>query len=89
MSGEKSEIIERLDTLIYLLMPRFDRVKYSIRGLGLDVLELCDAEHTVESMVKILKKSRPSIDNTLSKLRSQNLIKSISRNSKTYYIRLL
>ena len=70
-------------------MPRFDREKYSIKGLGLDVLELCDAEHTVENMVKILKKSRPSIDNTLSKLRPQNLIKSISKNSKTYYIRLL
>ncbi|HEY5748606.1 MAG TPA: hypothetical protein VIU12_21195 [Chryseolinea sp.] len=89
MDSNKPEIVERLDILISLMIPRFNKDKYQLKGLPLDVLELCDAEKTVENMVKTLKKSRPLINNALSKLRSQGLIKSISKNSKTYYIRLL
>ncbi len=89
MDSNKPEIVERLDILISLMIPRFSRDNYELKGLPLDVLELCNAENTVENMVKALKKTRPLIDNALSKLRSQGLVKSISKNSKTYYIRLL
>jgi hypothetical protein len=89
MDTNNQEIIERLDILISLMIPRFDKDKYKLKGLALDVLELCDGESAVETMMKSLKKSRPLIDNALSKLRSQGLIKSISKKSKIYYIRLL
>jgi hypothetical protein len=83
------EVVERLDILISLMIPQFKPDKYQIKGLGLDVLKLADAEHSVEDMVKKLKKPRTVIDPILSKLRTQGLIKSISKNSKTFYIRLL
>jgi len=83
------EVIERLDILISLLLPKYDEIKYPIKGLGVEILRLADADNTVEDMMKKLKKTRPVIDNTISKLRSLGLIKSISKNSKTYYIRLI
>lgn len=82
------EVVERLDILISLLLPKFDASKYPVKGLGLDILHLCDAEHTVKDIMKKLKKERPIIDQTISKLRSQGLLKSIVKNSETYYIRL-
>jgi predicted transcriptional regulator len=82
------ELVERLDILISLLTPKFEPSKYNIKGLGLDILKLADADNTVEDMMKKLRKKRPIIDQTLSKLRTQGLIKSISKNSKTYYIRI-
>lgn len=83
------EVVERLDILISLMIPKFESARYQIKGLGLDILKLCDAEHPVEDMMKRLKKPRTTIDQTLSKLRLQGFIKSISKNSKTFYIRLL
>lgn len=82
------EAIERLDILIALMIPKFDENKYPVKGLGIEILKLADAENTVEDIMKKLKKTRPVIDNTISKLRSMGLIKSISKNNKTYYIRL-
>ena len=83
------EVVERLDILISLMIPQFESNKYQIKGLGLDILKLADAEHSIEDMVKKLKKPRTIIDPLLSKLRAQGLVKSISKNSKTFYIRLL
>jgi hypothetical protein len=83
------EVIERLDILISLLLPKYDESIYPVKGLGVEILRLADADNTVEDMVKKLKKTRPVIDNTISKLRSLGLIKSISKNNKTYYIRLI
>ena len=68
MDTINQEIIERLDILIPLMIPRFDKDKYQLKGLALDVFELCDGKCAVETMVKSLKKSRPLIDNALSKL---------------------
>ena len=82
------EVVERLDILISLMVPAFNSSKYQIKGVGLDILRLADGNNTVEDMVKKLKKPRTVIDPLLSKLRSQDLIKSVSKNSKTYYIRL-
>jgi hypothetical protein len=83
------EVVERLDILISLLLPRFDPGKYSVKGIGMEILKMADGGHTVEDMTKKLKKSRQIIDNTLSKLRTQGLVRSITLDSKTYYIRLL
>jgi hypothetical protein len=83
------EMVERLDILISLLLPKFSESKYPIKGIGVEILRLADADHSVEEMMKKLKKSRPVIDNTISKLRSLGLIKSITKNGKTYYVRLV
>jgi DNA-binding transcriptional ArsR family regulator len=83
------EVIERLEILISLLLPKFGEEKYPVKGLGVEIMRLADADHTVEDIMKKVKKSRPVIDNTISKLRSMGLIKSISKNGKTYYIRLV
>lgn len=83
------ETIERLDILISLMIPKFESHKYPIKGIGLDILKLADAEHSVDDMMKKLKKPRATIDQTISKMRSQGLIKSIVKNSRTYYIRLI
>ena len=83
------EVIDRLDILISLMLPKFDETKYSVKGLGVEILRLADADNTVEDIMKKLKKSRPVVDNTISKLRALGLIKSISKDSKTYYIRLI
>jgi hypothetical protein len=82
------DVVERLDILISLMIPHFSEEKYDIKGLGLDILRLSDGDHSIEEMVKKLKKGRNLIDPVLSKLRSKGLIKSIIKDSKTYYIRL-
>jgi len=83
------EVVERLDILISLMIPKFDENKYPLKGLGVEILKLADADNTVEDMMKKLGKGRPVIDNAISKLRSLGLVKSISKNNKTYYIRLI
>lgn len=83
------ELVERLDILITLMLPKFEEQKYPVKGLAVDILRLADSEHTVDDMLKKLKKSRPSVDNAISKLRSLGLIKSVFKNGKTFYIRLI
>jgi predicted DNA-binding protein (UPF0251 family) len=84
---KENEILNRLDTLISLLIPGIDEKNYEIKGLGLEILRLCDYEHTVSDMTKKLKKSRNQIDSNLSKLRSKGMIKSVIKNNETVYIR--
>jgi DNA-binding transcriptional ArsR family regulator len=86
MDGKK--IIERMDTIVSLLIPAFDATNYSVKGLKLDILRLCDYEHTVQDIVKKLKKSKSQIENELSNLRALDLIKSLVKDKKTVYARL-
>lgn len=46
------DILERLDILISLSIPKFDEAKYPITGLGLEILKLCNGEHTLDDLVK-------------------------------------
>ena len=84
----EQDILDRMDAILSLLMPPFDESKYALKGLPLQVLRLCDFEHTVSDMVKNTKKSRPQIDNALSKLRKEGYIKTITRNGANVYLRL-
>ena len=81
-------LLEKLDTIISLMIPRFDVSHYDLKGLPLEVLKLCDYDNTVQDMIKKLKKGRGQIDNSLSKLRAKGLIKSINKNDTTVYVRL-
>jgi hypothetical protein len=83
------EITNRLDIIISLLIPKYDVPKYNTKGLSLEILKLCDCENSVNDMVIKLKKPRQTIDNILSKLRREQLIKSIEKNDKNVYVRLI
>jgi hypothetical protein len=84
----EQDIIERMDALVCLLLPPFDESKYNLKGIPIQVLKLCDYEHSVNDMINIIKKPRAQIDNALSKLRKEGYIKSISRNGSNVYLRL-
>lgn len=81
-------ILEKLDIIISLMIPSFSNNNHDLKGLALDVLKLCDYENTVTDMVKKLRKGRPQIDNSLSKLRGMGLIKTVQKNESTVYVRL-
>jgi len=84
----EQDIIDRMDAILTLLIPPFDKNKYDLKGISLEVLRLCDYEHTVNDMVKKTKKSRPQIDNALSKLRKEGYIKTIVKGGNNVYLRL-
>lgn len=83
-----TDVLEKLDVIISLMIPTFIESNYDMKGLSLQVLKLCNYENTVQDMVKKLKKSRPQIDNSLSKLRTEGYIKTIVKNNLTVYVRL-
>jgi hypothetical protein len=83
------DLINRLDIIISLLIPKYDESKYNIKGLSLEILKLCDGENSVIDMVNKLKKDRQLIDNALSKLRGEQLIKSVEKGDKNVYVRLI
>ena len=86
--NNENRIIERLDNLMALLIPPFDELKYSITGIALEVLKYCDGENSADTITKKMKKPKNAIEKSLSKLRGMGLIKSITRDGGTYYIRL-
>jgi len=85
----EKDLMDRLDIIISLLIPKYDESKYNVKGLSLEILKLCDGENSVVDMVATLKKDRQLIDNALSKLRSQQIIKSIDKGDKKVYVRLI
>ena len=82
------QLIERMDILIGLSIPKYDKASSPFGGFAAKVLEYCDSENTVQDIVRKTGKNRSQVDNNLSKLRNENLIKSITKDNKTYYIRL-
>jgi DNA-binding transcriptional ArsR family regulator len=88
MAHETSErVVERLDILIELLIPRYDEAKYNVSGIALEVLKYCDAAHTVNDITQRVKKPKNAVEKTLSKLRSLELIKSVIKDGRILYIR--
>lgn len=82
------QIIERLDILIELMIPT-PKIEDSEPGeTGLEVLKLCDTKHTIEDMMKKLKKNHNTIKMALRRLREKGVIRSIKIRNKTYYIRI-
>ena len=89
MNGSTNEIAERLDILISLLIPPFNENKYGFNGLALDVLRYCDAQHTVDEIVKALKQKKNAVEKALTKLRGLGLMRSVTKDGKIYYVRLV
>lgn len=88
MSLDNEKVLQRLDVIISLLIPPFEESKYSVKGLGIEILKLCDFRHSTADIIKAVKKPRQAVDNALSKLRSQGIIVSVPKDSGTYYMRL-
>jgi DNA-directed RNA polymerase specialized sigma24 family protein len=91
-NGENSatlgDVVERLDALIYLLLPHADSALAQVSDLQQEVLSLCDYEHTTEDISSITKKSANHINKELSLLRSKGVVKTISRGSRKVHVRL-
>ncbi len=83
------QMIERMDILISLSIPPFNPGKYPVSGLGSDILKLCDGEHAIGDIVKKIGKKRSQIDVILTKLRKLSLLRSVIKDGKTYYIRMM
>jgi Fic family protein len=82
------QLIERIDILVSLNIPPYSEGKYPVKGIANDLLKLCDAENTAQDMVKKTGKTRNQIDVNLTKLRNKGLIRSVTKDKKTYYVRL-
>ena len=87
------EIRDRLDILISVSVPLYEKSKYTKyfrkdAETILDVLRLCDGNHTTEDICKQLNKSGTKIGNDLSKLLRMNLIQSFRLGKETVYVRL-
>ena len=82
------QLIERMDILISLNVPPHREGASPVKGVAEEILKLCNAENTANDMVKKTGKKRNQVDVTLSKLRSQGLIKSIMKDNNVYYVRL-
>ena len=82
------QVIERMDVLIKLNIPAFDKNEYKMKGQALDVLKLCDFAHTREAIIKNLKINKKSLDPILSNLRKNGFLISIVKNEEIYYVRL-
>jgi hypothetical protein len=83
-----NDIVDRLDTIISLLLPKFDQNSYDFKGIKLDVIKLCDYNNTIQDMMKKLSKPRQRIDDSLSILRKEGFIKTIKKGDDNVYIRL-
>jgi len=82
------ETLERLDTIISLLLPKFHDENYDFKGIKSEVMKLCDYSNTVQDMCKKLKKTRPQIDNALSFLRKHGYIRTITKGEDNVFLRL-
>lgn len=82
------DLRSRLDTLILLLTKPVDQYGDSVVGLQLDILRLCDYEHTTADIQRLVKKSASHVNKELSLLRSKGLVKSVSRDGRQVHIRL-
>ncbi len=83
-----SAILERLDALIQLLLPSTTGYALPEKGDRFAVLSLCDYEHSREEIKKLLGKSQNRVDVVLNSLRKDGLVKSVSKNGTTLYVRV-
>jgi hypothetical protein len=79
-----SQVVERLDALIILLLPRVPEGK---RTDETRVLEYCDFGHTREQIATEIGKATSVVDPILSRLRKAGRIRSMARNGQTVYLR--
>ncbi|MBU0529146.1 hypothetical protein KKF86_05240 [bacterium] len=81
-------IIEKMDLLIQILTSK-SQIPEDVTGkTQIDILELCNMENSPSEMMQKLNLSKKSVEMALSRLRKNNIIKSIKTKNKTVYLRL-
>jgi hypothetical protein len=83
-----SDLADRLDTLIQLLIPPMTSYADEVSGLHRNILELCDYEHTTDDIQKAIGKSANHVNKELSLLRSRGLVKTVVRGRERTHVRL-
>jgi hypothetical protein len=83
------DVCNRLDVLISLLIPPIVRDNDPPKGLQLEILKLCDYEHTTEDIQKTLNKTNKHINKDLSLLRSKGMIRTVPRDGKQVHVRIM
>src|SRR5437762_3344329 len=84
-----SDIIERLDTLVLLLLPP-QPSSLGVNGDSLvsQILSFCDYNHTTEEIVAATKKNTSHVAKELSLLRTKGLVKTVKRGNRSVHVRL-
>jgi hypothetical protein len=82
-----SSLTERLDALIQLLMPPVPSETRETDEIR--VLRLCDHLHDREAIAKEIGKPIGRIDVILNTLRRDGRIRSVSKDGRTVYVRLI
>jgi hypothetical protein len=81
-------VCDRLDVIISLLMPPVTRRTETPKGLQLDILRLCDFDHTTEDIRRTVNKSLKHVTKELSLLRSKGIIRTVRRDGRLVHFRL-
>lgn len=81
-------VCDRLDVLIALLIPPTVKNAQRPKGLQLNIVELCDYEHTTDDIRKRVKKTLNHVNKELSALRSKGMIRTVSRDGQQVHVRL-
>jgi hypothetical protein len=87
-SATLESLCDRLDLVISLLMPAAVRNSDQPKGLALDILKLCDYDHTTEDIRKAVNKTATHVLKELSLLRSKGMIRTVQRNGRQVHVRL-
>lgn len=87
-NDETGSLVQRLDTLISLMVPPLSHFEDVAGGLQHQVLALCDHEHTAADIQKATGKSGGHVSKELSVLRSKGLVKTVRRGDRIVHIRV-
>jgi hypothetical protein len=82
------DVCDRLDVVISLLIPPATRIADVPKGLALDILKLCDYDHTTEDIRKSVGKTAEHVAKELSLLRSKGMIRTVQRDGRQVHVRL-
>lgn len=82
------DVVDRLDTLIAVLMPPAGDSRGAATGLAADILTLCDHEHENEDITQAVGKSSNHVKKELSLLRTKGLIKTVRRGDRQVHVRV-
>jgi len=87
-SATLAAVCDRLDVVISLLIPPAIRHTDPFKGLQLDILKLCDYDHTTEEIRNVVNKTIAHVAKELSLLRSKGMIRTVQRDGKQVHVRI-
>ena len=87
-SATIEDIVDRLDTLITVMMPSSTDGGNSATGLAEKILRLCDYDHETDEIRKSVGKSSNHVNKELTLLRKKGLVKTVRRGKRQVHVRL-